>query len=135
MDRRYLATAAAEAYQSPALPRIEAGWGEVMRGGEGDNNVDGFAEEEGCYLLRASPRGLRMKFDLSEFVLISPVFRIGEWQGPPPATVVLDGQELVRGRHFGAVRGGVFTLLVQLYRNLSGGTVELELPTGEAGRQ
>jgi len=135
MDQAGLAAIVAEAYQKPPVLRVEPGDGQLSRGDVGDDNLDGFSESEGCYTLRATPSGCRFSVDLSDTLLATPVFRFSNWQGGPPATLRVNGQQWSRGRRFQAVLLDQSTLLVQLYRNLTGDRVEVEVATkGAASR-
>ena len=130
MDRAELAVIAAEAYQRPPLLRVQPGEGEVCRGDVGDDNLDGFSERQGCYTLRAARTGCRFSLDLSNSLLVTPVFHFSDWHGPSPRTLRVEGQEWHRGREFEAVLLDQSTLLVQFYRNLKGRRVEVEMSTG-----
>ncbi len=129
------AAVVARAYRTAPALATEPGWGEVNRGGHSDVDVDGFAEEEGCYVVRSARQGCRLRFELSDSLLDSPVIKLLDWPGSPPTTLTLDGEELTRGRQFQAARIDRSAIVVQVYRKLSGGTVELELRSGLSERE
>ena len=132
VDRAELASAAAEAYQRPPALTVEPGWGEVVRSDPGDLNVDGFSEGEGCYMLRAAPAGCRLTVNLSDSLLTAPVFRFAGWRGSAPRSITVNGKPWSREQDFQAVLLDEFTLLLQLYRELPGGQVTLEVTTALA---
>ena len=135
MDGAGLAQIVAEAYQRPPTPVMAPGGGELLRGEQGDDNLDGFSEAQGCYLVRGTRAGSRFSLELSESLLMRPVFRISGWQASPPASILVNKRRWSRGQDFQAVLLDESTLLVQLYRNLTGGRVELEFLTGTAPRR
>jgi hypothetical protein len=132
VDRPELSTAVAEAYHRPPTPSVEPGWGEVVRSDAGDVNLDGFSEGEGCYTLRAAAAGCRLTLNLSDSLLTAPVFRFAGWHGSAPRTISINGKPWSRDRDFHAVLLDESTLLLQLYSNLPGGQVTLEVTTGLA---
>jgi hypothetical protein len=132
VDRAELASAVAEAYQRPPALTVEPGWGEVVRSDPGDLNVDGFSEGEGCYMLRAVPAGCRLTVNLSDSLLTAPVFRFAGWRGSPARSITVNGKPWSREQDFQAVLLDESTLLLQLYRELPGGQVTLEVTTGLA---
>ncbi len=135
MDQAGLAVIAAEAYQKPPVLHVEPGDGQLCRGDVGDDNLDGFSESEGCYTLRATPSGCRFSVDLSGALLATPVCRFSNGQGGPPETRRGNGQQWARGHRFQAVLLDQSTLLVQLYRSLTGDRVDVEVATrGAAAR-
>jgi len=130
LDSADLAQVLAEAYQRPPAPVMRPDAGELLRGVEGDENLDGFSEAQGCYLMRATRAGCGFSLDLSQLLLMRPAFRVSGWQGSAPASILVNGKRWRRGEDFEAVLLDETTLLVQLYRNLTGGRVEVELRTG-----
>jgi len=132
VDRAELASAVVEAYQRPPALTVEPGWGEVVHSDPGDLNLDGFSEGEGCYMLRAVPAGCRLTVNLSDALLTAPVFRFAGWRGSAPRTITVNGKPWSREQDFQAVLLDESTLLVQLYHELPGGQVTLEVTTGLA---
>jgi hypothetical protein len=84
----------------------------------GDENHDGFNEEEGCYVMTSGPGG-------AEFVLTGtkdsprhdPVFKMKNWKGAPPTSVTLNGDAMKIGKDYNAASQDG-TLLLQLFKTV-----------------
>jgi hypothetical protein len=106
----------ADDYRSPDALKFVKGAADTKE--PGDENHDGFNEEEGCYVMTSGSGG-------AEFVLTGtkgcprhdPVFKLKDWKGALPASVTLNGDAMKIGKDYNtASHDG--TLLVQLFKTV-----------------
>ena len=102
----------AKDYRAPDRPGISKGTADLAD--EGDRDGDGYNEEEGCYVLRASPEGAAFTLHGAATPRVNPAFKIKGWTGAAPSGIQLGGRTIEQGKGMtAAVRDG--TLLLQLF--------------------
>jgi len=105
----------AEDYHKPDTLTVTQG--AVVTNDAGDFDSDGFNEVEGCYVLRATPRGVEFTLHGAKTPRESPVFKVKDWAGTAPATVTLGTETLTPGEGFvAAIEAG--QLIVQVQRRV-----------------
>ena len=105
----------AEDYHKPDTLTVTQG--AVVTNDAGDFDSDGFNEVEGCYVLRATPRGVEFTLHGAKTPRESPVFKVKDWAGTAPTTVTLGTETLTPGEGFvAAIEAG--QLIVQVQRRV-----------------
>jgi hypothetical protein len=100
-------------YRAPSALKVTDG--EVDKTESGDENHDGFNEEEGCYVLKTGTHGVVLSMDGTvDAPRHNPVFKVKSWQGGMPETVQLNGKSLQIHKDYNAALNGD-VLLVQLF--------------------
>ena len=100
-------------YRSP--DQLAVSKGALDTKDDGDADMDGFNETEGCYVLNSAPDGVAFGLHGRTAPRIFPAFKIKNWPGAASETLALGADKLMAGKDFNAsVRGGV--LLLQILR-------------------
>lgn len=97
-----------------------------------DEQMDGFAEGRGCYVVSAAGgRHVEMRMDSGMQTRFHPAFEIHQWQHDLPRFILVDGRRRHVGVHYNA-RLGKETLLVQCLGTLSPGEhiIDVRAPGG-----
>ena len=104
----------AEDYRSP--DRLTLTRGTLDTADEGDRDMDGYNEEEGCYVLKAA-QGIAFTMHGATTPRVNPVFKIQGWPGAS-ASVTMGGKALSTGEEaIVSVREG--TLLLQIFATVT----------------
>jgi len=97
-----------------------------------DEQMDGFAEGRGCYVVSAAGvRHVEMRMDCGMQTRFHPVFEIDQWQHDLPGFITVDGRRRHVGVHYN-LRLDKKTLVVQYLGTLSPGehVIDLRAPEG-----
>jgi hypothetical protein len=102
----------AQDYRSP--DRLTFSRGATETSDEGDRDADGYNEEEGCYVLKASTEGVAFAIWGKTIPRMNPAFKIKSWPGMVPASITMAGTPLDLGKGMAAsIRDG--TLMLQIF--------------------
>lgn len=114
----------AQDYRSP--DRLSVSKGALDLTDDGDRDADGYNEEQGCHVLKASSSGVAFAMHGAR---VNPAFKIRDWPGEAPASILLNGAAVNPGKGLAAsVREG--TLLVQVLTLLKEGADVTIPPAG-----
>jgi len=124
-------------YLKPARLIFTPGLGGAALADAQDEQLDGFVESRGAYVLSADGRdAVEFRLDCGMQSRWCPAFEVRTWRHPAPASVVVDGERRVAGTHFLA-HVEKSTLLVQFLGVFTPGEhvvrIEAEPAAGNAG--
>jgi hypothetical protein len=98
-------------YRSP--DHLTVSKGTLDAADEGDADMDGFNETEGCYVLKSASDGVAFGLHGREVARMFPAFKIKDWRGVAPETLAIEREKLAAGKDFiASVRGGVLLLQI-----------------------
>jgi hypothetical protein len=90
-------------YLNPARITFLNAHGSADLGDNQDEQLDGFAEGRGCYIVSADGKPLvEMQVDAGMQSRFCPAFEIKAWKGPAPRSITVDGELRRSGVHYQA---------------------------------